>query len=129
MNRDPYKLETPAVVKEPTIADLAMLVARLIRQVRKHDAGNEVAEKAMGYLRRHDLQGSILRKFTQDAEARVNYRRIFDETFKVAVGYGDNWLHCQGEQADRVFEKILMRLGIIREPAPTEPTLPTEDER
>jgi hypothetical protein len=48
----------------PTIADLGMLVARLVQQVRKHDPENDVATKAMDYLRRKDLQGSILREMT-----------------------------------------------------------------
>lgn len=39
-----------------------MLVARLVQQVRKHDPSNEVAEKAMDYLRRKDLAGSVLRE-------------------------------------------------------------------
>ena len=54
---------------DPTIGDLAMLVARLVRQVRKHDATNSVAEKAMDYLRRHDLQGSVLREIIKKAGA------------------------------------------------------------
>lgn len=49
----------------PTITDLAMLVARLVQQVRKHDVTNDVAEKAMDYLRRKDLVGSILREATE----------------------------------------------------------------
>lgn len=48
--------------EQPTIADLAMLVSRLVQQVRKHDPTNDVAEKAMDYLRRKDLTGSILRE-------------------------------------------------------------------
>lgn len=50
--------------EQPTIADLAMLVSRLVQQVRKHDPTNDVAEKAMDYLRRKDLTGSILRETT-----------------------------------------------------------------
>ena len=46
----------------PTIADLSMLVARLVQQVRKHDPANSVAESAMDYLRRKNLAGSILRE-------------------------------------------------------------------
>ena len=45
-----------------TIADLVMLVARLIHQVRKHEPDNDVAEKAMDYLRRKDLVGAVLRE-------------------------------------------------------------------
>jgi len=43
----------------PTISDLAMLVARLVQQVRKHDAENDVASKAMDYLRRKELAPSM----------------------------------------------------------------------
>lgn len=50
-----------AVEDPPTIADLGMLLARLVQQVRKHDPQNDVADKAMDYLRRKDLAGSILR--------------------------------------------------------------------
>lgn len=49
---------------QPKVSDLAMLIARLVRQVRKNDPDNPVAAKAMDYLRRHDLRGSILREVT-----------------------------------------------------------------
>lgn len=39
-----------------------MLVARLVQVVRRHDQNNDVAEKAMDYLRRSDLAGSVLRE-------------------------------------------------------------------
>jgi transposase-like protein len=55
---------------EPTIGDLAMLVARLVRQVRRLEPDNDVAEKAMCYLRRHNLQGSILRETNQSMTVR-----------------------------------------------------------
>ena len=50
----------------PRIADLTMLIGRLVRQVRKHDPNNTVAEQAMAYLRRKDLSGSILREQVPD---------------------------------------------------------------
>jgi len=43
------------------VTNLVLLVGRLVQQVRKHDEENPVAEKAMDYLRRCDLQPSILR--------------------------------------------------------------------
>lgn len=46
----------------PTIGDLAMLVARLVRQIRNHDPSNDVAVKAVDYLRRKDLASSVLRE-------------------------------------------------------------------
>lgn len=48
-------------VDEPTIGNLVILVARLVQQVRKHDPENDVAEKSMDYLRRSNLEGTILR--------------------------------------------------------------------
>ena len=51
---------------EPTIADLAMLVARLVRQVRQFDATNPLADKAMDYLRRKNLCSAILRDIMED---------------------------------------------------------------
>lgn len=43
------------------VSDLVMLVSRLVQQVRNHDETNDVAEKAMDYLRRKDLILSIIR--------------------------------------------------------------------
>lgn len=51
--------------REMVVADLGMLVARLVRQVRKHDPENDVAKKAMDYLRRKEFQFSILREFEE----------------------------------------------------------------
>ena len=39
-----------------------MLVARLVQQVRRFDASNDVAEKAMDYLRRKNIAGAVLRE-------------------------------------------------------------------
>ena len=43
------------------VANLVMLVGRLVQQVRKHDSDNPVVAKAMDYLRRCDLTPSIVR--------------------------------------------------------------------
>jgi hypothetical protein len=43
------------------VDDLATLVARLVRVVRRHDGGNTVATQAMDFLHRHGLHGSVLR--------------------------------------------------------------------
>lgn len=51
--------------REMVVADLGMLVARLVRQVRKHDPENDVAKKAMDYLRRKGFQFAILREFEE----------------------------------------------------------------
>lgn len=52
------------------VVNLVTLVGRLIQQVRKHDANNPVVEKAMEYLRRNDLQPSILRGATDSGETK-----------------------------------------------------------
>ena len=41
--------------KEASLDDLAMLVKRLVRQLRKHNDGDDVANKAMDYLKRNGL--------------------------------------------------------------------------
>lgn len=43
------------------LANLTVLVGRLVRQLRKHDATNDVATKAMDYLLREDLMPSPIR--------------------------------------------------------------------
>jgi hypothetical protein len=41
--------------KKPTLDDLAMIVKRLVRQLRKHNDSDDVADKAMDYLKRNNL--------------------------------------------------------------------------
>lgn len=43
------------------VGNLVILVGRLIQQVRKHDPDNDVVEKALDYLKRANLEPSILR--------------------------------------------------------------------
>lgn len=43
------------------VGNLVMLVGRLVQQVRKHDSENKTVEQAMDYLRRANLNPSILR--------------------------------------------------------------------
>lgn len=43
------------------VSNLAMLIGRLVQQVRNKDPENDVATKAMDYLKRADLQPSMLR--------------------------------------------------------------------
>lgn len=47
---------------EPTIGNIAMLVGRLVQQVRRLEPNNPVADKAMDYLRRCDLTPSLIRE-------------------------------------------------------------------
>lgn len=49
------------------VSNLAMLVGRLVQQLRSHDNENSVAEQAMDYLRRSDLIPSMLRGTTANA--------------------------------------------------------------
>lgn len=44
------------------VADLSLLVGRLVRALRKADPSHVLPEKAMDYLRRQGLQGRILRE-------------------------------------------------------------------
>lgn len=48
------------------VDDLAMLVRMLVHSARKTNPDNETARKAMDYLQRHNLQGSILRDILRD---------------------------------------------------------------
>lgn len=48
------------------VANLVMLVGRLVQQVRKHEKDNPVVDKAMDYLRRNDLNPSILKAVKQN---------------------------------------------------------------
>jgi hypothetical protein len=58
--------EARSKADEPKIADLCMLVARLVQQVRRFDPTNNVAEKAMDYMRRKELGPSVLREIMED---------------------------------------------------------------
>lgn len=105
---------------EPTIADLAMLVARLIRQVRNHMPRNPVAMKAMDYLRRHDLYGSVLR------ETMGKLNMPSDETLtadgsRVVVGREDDaepitegWLRSVALPAEGEWMAVIWRDGMIQ---------------
>lgn len=48
------------------VTNLVLLVARLVQQVRQHEEANPVVDKAMDYLRRANLQPSILRGVKQN---------------------------------------------------------------
>lgn len=44
-----------------SVDDLAMLIKQLVRHLKKANPSDELPEKAMDYLRRHNLQGSPFR--------------------------------------------------------------------
>lgn len=53
------------------VANLTMLVGRLVQQIRKYDKENPVVEKAMDYLRRSDLVPSLLRGTTENSRSAM----------------------------------------------------------
>lgn len=58
-------------VNGPYVDDLASLVRRLARVVRQHNADDDLAAKAMAYLKRTGLDGAVFRgdEKTKEAEA------------------------------------------------------------
>jgi len=59
---DGWLCEEDAEDLQRNVGDLAMLVARLVRALRKAAPEHELPEKAMDYLRRNGLCGSPLRE-------------------------------------------------------------------
>lgn len=60
---------SPACLKAEaaTQADLAMLVARLAHRLRRSSPGDSLAADALGFLRRHSMQGAVLRSVSSDS--------------------------------------------------------------
>lgn len=58
---DNAQLQYALEQSETIVDDLAQLVTRLVRQLRKADPDNELAEKALDYLKGKKLCGSSLR--------------------------------------------------------------------
>lgn len=52
-----WMIDTPS----PSVDDMAAVIRQLVRSLRKASPDNEVAERALDYLKRHGLQGSPLR--------------------------------------------------------------------
>ncbi len=50
---------------EQKIGDMAMLIRQLSSALKKANPDSGLPKKAMDYLRRHSLQGSVLRDGTQ----------------------------------------------------------------
>lgn len=65
------------------IADLAMLVRRLVRRLEKDSPGTDLAPQAIDFLKRKGLQGSPLR---EEATAAPSGRQSDPATFPVVVG-------------------------------------------
>lgn len=53
--------ETPCGSHQRTVDELAMLVRKLVHQLRKAAPGNDSADKALDYLKRKGLAGTFLR--------------------------------------------------------------------
>ncbi|MBB5448417.1 hypothetical protein HDG38_007070, partial [Paraburkholderia sp. WSM4177] len=66
-----------------TVDDLAMLVRKLVRHVRKARPDNNMADMAMDYLRRHGLEESPLRAAAPQAGALTDSQR---EAIEWAIG-------------------------------------------
>ena len=60
---------------EQHVGNLVMLVARLVQQVRKHESDNKTVEQAIDYLKRSDLQPSILRGVKDNLATAKRYQR------------------------------------------------------
>ena len=63
-HRDNAQLQYALEQSETIVDDLAQLVMRLAHALRKAEPDNELSDKALDYLKRNGLTGSILRKAT-----------------------------------------------------------------
>lgn len=52
-----WMIDTPS----PNVEDMAAVIRQLVRSLRKAAPDNEVAKRAMDYLKKHGLEGSPLR--------------------------------------------------------------------
>ena len=82
---DNAQLQYALEQSETIVDDLAQLVMRLVHQLRKAEPDNELPDKALDYLKRNGLTGSILR----DAFCRS------DDRCQYAIDHGAEGLgHC-----------------------------------
>lgn len=72
----------------PMVGDLAMLVARLARKMKKAAPADELPAQALDYLSRNGLKGSPLRKVGADATATVT-REMIGAAHDVMLTKGD----------------------------------------
>lgn len=70
---DNAQLQYALEQSETIVDDLAQLVTRLVRQLRKAAPDNELSEKALDYLKRKELLGSPLRDMSNDELRRSAY--------------------------------------------------------
>lgn len=71
---DNAQLQYALEQSETIVDDLAQLVTRLVRQLRKANPDNELSEKALDYLKRKELYRSPLREVS-NAELRCAEQR------------------------------------------------------
>lgn len=64
-SQPPFQTEAGAVRQ---LEEIALLVRVLVRALRRVDPSNEHAVKALGYLKRHGLQGNPLRELPADGD-------------------------------------------------------------
>lgn len=93
----------------PLLDELAMLVRKLVQQLRKAAPGNESAEKAVDYLKRKGLAGNPLRDVQQPKD-RAEFEACeaaFKKDFCPYSGNPDPWVVWQAAwkaaQADAQF--------------------------
>jgi len=72
----------------PMVGDLAMLVARLARKLRKAAPADELPGQALDYLNRNGLKGSPLRKVGADGTATVT-KEMIGAAHDVMLAKGD----------------------------------------
>ena len=102
----------------PMVGDLAMLVARLARKLRKAAPADELPVQALDYLNRNGLKGSPLREAGADGTAVT--REMTNAAIDVMLKKGDVIL-----SADFV-ARLYMAMDAARHNAPGKPTAANE---
>lgn len=91
----------------PMVGDLAMLVARLARKLRKAAPADELPAQALDYLNRNGLKGSPLREGVADGTAIVT-REMITAAHGVTLESGDVVLSA------RLLERIYLAMNAAR---------------
>lgn len=83
-----WMIDTPSA----SVDDMAALIRRLVRDLRKAAPDNDLSEKALDYFRRHGLTGEILRATPPAApaatEAPSDRRAVFEAVYAALPGGG-----------------------------------------
>ena len=91
----------------PMVGDLAMLVARLSRKLRKATPADDLPAQALDYLNRNGLTGSPLREVVADGTAIVT-REMITAAHGVTLESGDVVLSA------RLLERIYLAMNAAR---------------